>query len=74
MSPPIFIGIDVSQTRLDMAVHPGVSLVFTHDESAIAKLVEQLQALHPTLIVLEAPAAWKFRSPVPSPLLDCRWS
>ena len=54
MSTPVFIGIDVSQTRLDIAVRPGSSLVFTHDESALAMLVEQLQALSPTLIVLEA--------------------
>ena len=54
MSTPVFIGIDVSQTRLDIAVRPGSSLVFAHDESAIATLVEPLQALRPTLIVLEA--------------------
>ena len=54
MSTPVFIGIDVSQTRLDVAVRPGSSFVLSHEEFAIATLVEQLRALRPTLIVLEA--------------------
>ena len=54
MSPLIFVGIDVSQARLDIAVHPGASFSLTHEESAIATVVEQLCALSPTLIVLEA--------------------
>ena len=54
MSTPVFIGIDVSQARLDMAVRPGSSFSLAHNESTIATLVEQLRALSPTLIVLEA--------------------
>ncbi len=54
MSPLVFVGIDVSQARLDIAIRPGASFSITHDESAIATLVEQLRALSPTLIVLEA--------------------
>jgi transposase len=54
MSPLVFVGIDVSQARLDIAVHPGASFSLTHEESAIATVVEQLCALSPTLIVLEA--------------------
>ena len=54
MSPLIFVGIDVSQARLDMAVRPGASFSITHTESAIVTLVQQLRALSPTLIVLEA--------------------
>jgi transposase len=54
MSSLTFIGIDVSQARLDLAVHPGNTWSVPHDESAIAILVEQLTALRPTLIVLEA--------------------
>ena len=54
MSPLVFVGIDVSLTRLDIAVRPGASSSLTHDESAIATVVEQLRALSPTLIVLEA--------------------
>src|SRR4249920_1610962 len=54
MSPLVFVGIDVSQARLDIAVRPGASFSVTHDESAIATLVEPLPTLSPTLIVLEA--------------------
>ncbi len=54
MSPLVFVGIDVSQVRLDIAVRPGTSFSITHDESAITALVQQLCALSPTLIVLEA--------------------
>jgi len=54
MSTPVFIGIDVAQARLDIAIRPGSSFSRAHDESAIVTLVEQLRALRPTLIVLEA--------------------
>ena len=54
MSPLIFVGIDVSLTRLDIALRPGASSSHTQDESAIATVVDQLRALSPTLIVLEA--------------------
>lgn len=54
MSSLVFVGIDVSQARLDIAVRPGTSFSLTHGESAIAALVQQLCALSPTLIVLEA--------------------
>ena len=54
MSPLLFVGIDVSQARLDIAIRPGSSWAFTHNEAAIATLVEQLRLLRPTLIVLEA--------------------
>jgi hypothetical protein len=51
MSSLVFVGIDVSQARLDIAVRPGTSFSLTHGESAIAALVQQLCALSPTLIV-----------------------
>jgi transposase len=54
MSPLVFVGIDVSQARLDIAVHPGTAFSIAHHESAITTLLEQLRALSPTLIVLEA--------------------
>lgn len=54
MSSLVFVGIDVSLARLDIAVRPGTSFSITHGESAIAALVQQLCALSPTLIVLEA--------------------
>ena len=54
MSSLVFVGIDVSQVRLDIAVRPGASFSITQGEPTIAALVEQLHALSPTLIVLEA--------------------
>lgn len=54
MSSLVFVGIDVSQVRLDIAVRPGTSFPITHEEAAIAAFVEQLCALSPTLIILEA--------------------
>lgn len=54
MSSLVFVGIDVSQARLDIAVRPGAPFSLAHTESALATLVEQLRALSPTLIVLEA--------------------
>jgi transposase len=54
MTPLSFVGIDVSQVRLDVATRPGSSYSLSHDEAAIATLVERLCALHPALIVLEA--------------------
>jgi transposase len=54
MSSLVFVGIDVSQARLDIAVRPGAPFSIAHTESALATLVEQLRALSPTLIVLEA--------------------
>jgi transposase len=59
MSPLVFVGIDVSLTRLDIALRPGASSSHPHEESAIATVVEQLRALSPTLIVLEATGGMK---------------
>jgi transposase len=54
MSTLVFVGIDVSLARLDIAVRPGAVWSITHDEAAIANVVAQLHTLSPTLIVLEA--------------------
>lgn len=51
----IFIGIDVSKAHLDVAVHaPAQVWRVENCEQGIAALLPQLQALQPTLIVLEA--------------------
>ena len=39
MSPLVFVGIDVSLTRLDIALRPGASSSHPHNESAIAAVV-----------------------------------
>jgi transposase len=51
----LFVGIDVAQARLDIAVRPsGEQWTSPHDEAGIAALVARLHALGPTLVVLEA--------------------
>lgn len=54
MSPEIFVGMDISQDTVDVAVQPGAVFQVTNDERGIAEVVERLRALQPTLIVLEA--------------------
>jgi transposase len=54
MSAACFVGMDVSQDTVDVAVHPGTVFQVTHDEPGIAEAVTRLQAVQPTLIVLEA--------------------
>lgn len=51
----IFVGIDVSKARLDMAMRPlGESDSFSNDEAGIKVLVRRLGQMQPALIVLEA--------------------
>ena len=52
---PCFIGIDVAQAQVDIALRPsGERWAVPNDVSGVTMLVDQLQALHPVLIVLEA--------------------
>lgn len=52
---PTFVGIDVSKTQLDIALRPsGATGSFPNDQTGIHRLVEQLRAVKPELIVLEA--------------------
>lgn len=51
----IFIGIDVSKARLDVAIRPsGESESVANDKTAIKALVKHLGEIQPALIVLEA--------------------
>jgi transposase len=53
---PCFRGIDVAKAPWDIAVRPsGERWTVPHAADGVATLVAQGQALHPTLIVLEAP-------------------
>jgi transposase len=54
MSGACFVGMDVSQGTVDVAVHPGTAFQIANDDQGIAEAVERVQALQPTLIVLEA--------------------
>jgi transposase len=52
---PCFVGIDVAKAQLDIALRPaGERWAVPNDASGIAPLVERLQILNPTLMVLEA--------------------
>jgi transposase len=54
-APQLFVGMDVAKAQLDIALRPtGERWAVTNDETGIGTLVVQLQALQPTLIVLEA--------------------
>jgi transposase len=56
----IFIGIDVSKTWLDIAVHESsTSWRVGNDGKGIADLIKRLQELKPTLIVLEATGGYE---------------
>lgn len=56
------VGIDVAKQHLDGVVRPsGERLTAANDDAGIAVLVSQLQALHPTRIVLEATGGWEMR-------------
>jgi transposase len=52
---PCFVGIDVAKAQLDIALRPtGERWSVPNDASGVATLVDRLQVLQPTLIVLEA--------------------
>ena len=52
---PIYIGIDVAKAQLDLAARPtGQEWQSPNTPEGIAQVVARLQALAPTLVVLEA--------------------
>lgn len=54
-APALFVGIDVAKRQLDIAVRPtNTHWSVAYDAASLATLVARLDALHPTLIVLEA--------------------
>ncbi len=56
-SPSLFVGIDVSKDRLDVAVLPsGESWSIANQDDDIQSLVKRIRSLKPELIVLEATA------------------
>ena len=59
---PVFIGIDVSKSRLDVHVIPGdQSFSLPNDAQGIATLVERLAPLGVTLVVVEATGRYQRR-------------
>lgn len=56
----IVVGIDVAKHRLDVHVRPqGEAFLVAADEAGVTALVERLQALGPTLVVLEATGGYE---------------
>ncbi|MGH7148258.1 MAG: IS110 family transposase [Nitrospiraceae bacterium] len=52
---PIFVGIDISKTQLDMALRPSDEQdTLVHEAAGIDTVVAHLRRVQPTLIVLEA--------------------
>ena len=52
---PIFVGIDVAKARVDVAVRPSGDIwSVEYDDAGVAGLVDQLQALGPAAVLLEA--------------------
>jgi len=67
----IFVGIDVSKARLDVAVHePATSWQADNTDRGIAELVDRLQELQPRLILLEATGG--FELPLVAALMHAR--
>jgi transposase len=53
--PQLFVGIEVAKAQLDSALRPtGERWTVPNDDPSIATLIPQLEAVHPTRIVLEA--------------------
>ncbi len=51
----IFVGVDVSKERLDVATYPnGTIWQDSNDEAGIDRIVEKLRGLEPALVVMEA--------------------
>jgi transposase len=56
----MFVGIDVSKERLDVAIRPkGERFATTRDEAGLAELVNRLQAIAPERVVLEATGGYE---------------
>jgi transposase len=61
MNSQIFVGLDVSKQRLDVAVRPtNRHFVISNTDHDITQLVKRLTALTPQLIVLEASGGYEF--------------
>jgi transposase len=59
----VFIGVDVSKERLDVAVAPsGESMSFTNSEDGIALLADFLKPKNPELVLFEATGGWEMNA------------
>lgn len=59
----VFIGVDVSKERLDVAVAPsGESMSFANSEDGIALLADFLKPKNPELVLFEATGGWELNA------------
>ena len=59
----VYVGIDVSKARLDVAVRPtGESWSLSNDEASTDELLERLGGIAPELVVLEATGGYERRA------------
>jgi len=59
----VFVGVDVSKERLDVAVRPsGEHNSFANDEAGIAQMSECLCRLSPEMILFEATGGWQMNA------------
>ena len=62
-SSEVFIGVDVSRERLDVAVAPsGESMSFANSEDGIALLSDFLKPKNPKLVLFEATGGWEMNA------------
>ena len=70
---PTYIGIDVAKAQVDVAVHPtGLRWQAPSTEEGVQELVSRVQALQPTLVLLEASGGLEIPR-VAALVLTCRW-
>jgi transposase len=57
---PVFVGIDISKSRLDVVVMPPeISFSLPNQEAALPKLVARLRQAKPQIILLEATGGYE---------------
>ena len=67
----IYVGMDVAKAQVDVAVRPADERwEVPHDQKGIRKLVSQLQALDPAMVLLEATGGLQLSLELPL----CPWS
>ena len=72
-STQVFVGIDISKAQLDLALRPEGQFSAPNNEAGFAQVLERLNAVHPTLVVLDAQTLAHFAEvmrPEPRPLPD----
>ena len=62
MSQPLFVGIDVSKSQLDIAINQIDELLdfcsVPHTEEGVSALIQKFRKALPRLIVVECSGAW----------------